>query len=100
MQTRNRVLDDIAKVAGGAVSMLAGVKDEIEALARARAERLLAAMDLVTRDEFEAVRAMAAKARAEQERFAARVEALESVIKARRPGVKTSNKTKKTTKTR
>lgn len=100
MQTRNRVLDDIAKVAGGAVSMLAGVKDEIEALARARAERLLAAMDLVTRDEFEAVRAMAAKARAEQERLAARVAALESVIKARRPGVKTRTKTSKKTKTR
>ncbi|MEK7244789.1 MAG: accessory factor UbiK family protein [Pseudomonadota bacterium] len=78
MQTRNRVLDDIAKVAGGAASVLAGVKDEIEALARARAERLLAAMELVTRDEFEAVRAMAVKARAEQERLAARLEALES----------------------
>ncbi|OHC80824.1 MAG: pyrroline-5-carboxylate reductase [Rhodospirillales bacterium RIFCSPLOWO2_12_FULL_67_15] len=78
MQTRNRVLDDIAKMTGGAASVLAGVKDEIEALARARLERLLAAMDLVTRDEFEAVRAMAVKARAEQERLAARLEALES----------------------
>ncbi|MCC7017073.1 MAG: accessory factor UbiK family protein [Rhodospirillales bacterium] len=78
MQTRNRVLDDIAKVAGGAASVLAGVKDEVEALARARLERLVAAMDLVTRDEFEAVRAMAVKARAEQERLAARIEALES----------------------
>ncbi len=78
MQTRNRVLDDIAKVAGGAASVLAGVKEEIEALARARAERLLAAMDLVTRDEFEAVRAMAAKARAEQEKLEKRIAALES----------------------
>jgi BMFP domain-containing protein YqiC len=77
MQTRNRVLDDIAKMAGGAASVMAGVKDEIEALARARLERLLGAMDLVTRDEFEAVRAMAAKARAEQERLAARLDALE-----------------------
>ena len=82
MQTRNRVLDDIAKVAGGAASVLTGVKEEIEALARARIERLLAAMDLVTRDEFEAVRAMLAKARAEQERLAARIDALE---KARAP---------------
>ena len=88
MQTRNRVLDDIAKVAGGAASVLAGVKDEIEALGRARLERLLAAMDLVTRDEFEAVRAMAAKARAEQERLAARLEALES---SRRPARKRQN---------
>ena len=78
MQTRNRVLDDIAKVAGGAASVLTGVKEEIEALGRARIERLMAAMDLVTRDEFEAVRAMLAKARAEQERLAARIEALES----------------------
>ncbi len=78
MQTRNRVLDDIAKMAGGAASVMTGVKDEIEALARARLERLLGAMDLVTRDEFEAVRAMAAKARAEQERLAARLDALES----------------------
>lgn len=89
MQTRNRVLDDIAKVAGGAASVLAGVKDEVEALARARLERLIASMALVTRDEFEAVRAMAVKARAEQERLAARLDALESsrhpVRKRRKP---------------
>jgi BMFP domain-containing protein YqiC len=78
MQTRNRVLDDIAKVAGGTASVLAGVKEEIEALGRARLERLLGAMNLVTRDEFEAVRAMAVKARAEQERLAERLQALES----------------------
>ena len=78
MQTRNRVLDDIAKVAGGAASVFSGVKEEIEALGRARLERLLGAMDLVTRDEFEAVRAMAIKARAEQERLAERLKALES----------------------
>ena len=84
MQTRNRVLDDIAKVAGGAASVLAGVKEEIEALARARAERLLAAMDLVTRDEFEAVRAMAAKARAEQEKLEKRIAALEAKSARRR----------------
>ena len=84
MQTRNRVLDDIAKVAGGAASVLAGVKEEIEALARARAERLLAAMDLVTRDEFEAVRAMAAKARTEQEKLEKRIAALEAKSTPRR----------------
>ena len=61
MQTRNRVLDDIAKMAGGAASILAGFKEEIEALVKARAERILGAMDLVPRDEFEAVRAMAQK---------------------------------------
>jgi BMFP domain-containing protein YqiC len=84
MQTRNRVLDDFAKMAGGAISVLAGVKDEIEALARARAERLLGALDLVTREEFEVVRAMAAKARAEQEKLEQRIAALEAISAARR----------------
>ncbi len=84
MQTRNRVLDDIARVAGGAASVLAGIKEEIEALAKARAERLLAAMDLVTRDEFEAVRAMAQKARAEQEKLGKRIAALETKTAGRR----------------
>ena len=62
MQTSNRILDDLARVANGAVSTLAGVKGEIDALVRQRLERLLADADLVTRDEFEAVKAMAAKA--------------------------------------
>jgi BMFP domain-containing protein YqiC len=77
MQTRNRVLDDIAKMAGGAASVMTGVKDEIEALARARLERLIDSLNLVTREEFEAVRAIALKARAEQERLAERLAALE-----------------------
>jgi hypothetical protein len=84
MQTRNRVLDDIAKMAGGAASVVTGVKDEIEALARARLERLLDAMDLVTRDEFEAVRAMAVKARAAQEQLEKRIAALEAKSAGRR----------------
>lgn len=84
MQTRNRVLDDIAKMAGGAASVVTGVKDEIEALARARLERLLGAMDLVTRDEFEAVRAMAVKARAAQEQLEKRIAALEAKSAGRR----------------
>jgi BMFP domain-containing protein YqiC len=84
MQTRNRVLDDIAKMAGSAASVMTGVKDEIEALARARLERLLGAMDLVTRDEFETVRAVALKARAEQEQLEKRIAALEAKTSARR----------------
>ena len=78
MQTRNRVLDDMAKLANGAVGALAGAGRELEALIRAQIEKLLAGMDLVRRDEFDAVKAMAAKARAEQERLEARVAALEA----------------------
>ena len=78
MQSDNRLFDDAAKLAGGAIGTLAGLRREIEALARQQVERLLARMDLVTRDEFEAVREMAAKARAEQEDLTVRLAALEA----------------------
>lgn len=77
MQTRNRMFDDAARVAGGAFGTLAGIKREVEALARQQFERLIGGLDLVSRDEFEAVRAMAVTARAEQEALEARVAALE-----------------------
>ena len=77
MQTSNRILDDLAKVASGAVSTAVGVKDEIEAIIRQRLEKFLANADLVTREEFEVVKAMASEARAEQERLARRLESLE-----------------------
>ncbi len=77
MQTRNRLLDDAARVAGGAVGTLAGAKREIESLVRQQFERLLSSLDLVTRDEFEAVKEMAAKARSEQEELTERLVALE-----------------------
>jgi len=77
MQTRGRVFDDMARLANGAVGALAGAGRELEAMIRAQIEKLLANMDLVRRDEFEAVKAMAAKARAEQERLEARVALLE-----------------------
>jgi len=80
------MFDDAARVAGGALGTLAGLKREVEAMARQQFERLLAGLDLVTRDEFEAVKAMAAKAREEQDALAARLEALERerATKARR----------------
>ena len=80
MQTNNRLLDDLAKVANGAVSTLAGVKGEIESTIRQQLERLLVDMDLVTRDEFEAVRAVAVKARGEQERLEKRIASLEALL--------------------
>jgi BMFP domain-containing protein YqiC len=79
MPTRNRMFDDAARVAGGAFGTLAGIKREIDALARAQFERLIGGLDLVTRDEFEAVREMAAKARAEQDALEARVAAFEKL---------------------
>ena len=80
MQVDNRFLDDLARVANGAAGALSGVREEVEALVRQRAERFLADMDLVTRDEFEAVKAGAAKARREQEALEARVAALEAAL--------------------
>ena len=85
MATRNRILDDAARVAGGALGTLAGLKREVETLARQQFERLLAGLDLVTRDEFEAVKAMAAKAREEQDALAARLDALEGGKAAKAP---------------
>jgi BMFP domain-containing protein YqiC len=78
MQTSNRVLDDLAKVANGAVSTLVGIKAELDALIRQQLERLVGRLDLVPREEFDAVKAMAAKARAEQEKLERRVAALEA----------------------
>ncbi len=77
MQMENRLFDDLARVASGALNTLGGIKDEIETRIRERLERLANEMDLVTREEFDAVRAMVAKARAEQERLEARVAELE-----------------------
>jgi BMFP domain-containing protein YqiC len=78
MQTQNRLLDDLARVAAGALGTLSGVKGEVESRLREQLERVLAGMDLVSREEFEAVKAMAAKARAEQEDLARRLAMLES----------------------
>ncbi len=78
MQSQNRFLDDLARVASGALGVAAGMREEVESRLRDQFERVLARMDLVTRDEFEAVKEMAAKARAEQEDLAARLAALEA----------------------
>ena len=92
MQTSNRLFDDLARVANGAVSTLVGVKDEVEALVRQRVDRLLADADLVPRDEFDAVKAMAAEARMENERLAKRIAALE---KAQKPPARKAASTTK-----
>lgn len=76
MQTDNRLLDDLARLAAGAAGALQGLRGEVDSLVRQQLERLLAGMDLVSREEFEAVKAMAVAARAENERLAEELEAL------------------------
>ena len=83
MQSQNRFFDDMARVAAGAVGALAGVRGEIETRLRDQLERVLAGMDLVSREEFEAVKAMAAKAREEQEVLLQRIETLEARLAQR-----------------
>ncbi len=78
MQIKNPYLDDFARVMSGALGVAAGIRGEVEALIRQRVVRLLGEMELVSREEFDAVKAMAAKARTEQEGLAARLEALEA----------------------
>jgi BMFP domain-containing protein YqiC len=94
MQSQNRFFDDIARMANGAVGALSGVRGEIEARVRDQLERVLAGMDLVSREEFEAVKAMAAKARDEQEVLLARIADLESRLheSPKRPPARTRSK--------
>lgn len=86
MQTRNRILDDMARVASGALGTATGVRGEVEALIRERLKRVLGDMELVDREEFEAVKAMAAKARTEQEAMAATIAELKAEIEALKRG--------------
>ncbi len=81
MQTRNHILDDLAKVAGGALSVATGIKRETEVVLRQQFEKVLNKMDLISREDFEAVRAMAAKARNQQEELSKRVAVLETALK-------------------
>ena len=82
MQTDNRILDDIARLTSGMLGVAAGMRGEVEGVIKARLQALLADMDLVTREEFEVVRAMAVKAREENEALAARIAALEEALSA------------------
>jgi len=79
-QTNNRFFDEIAKLMTDAAGAADGLKREVDTLMRAQGERFLRDMDVVQREEFEAVKAMAEKARAENERLEARIVALETHI--------------------
>ena len=93
MQSRNKFFDDAAKVAGSAAGLFAGVKREVDSLVRQQLERLLASMDLVTRDEFDAVKEMAALARSDQEMALKRIAELEKKLDDRTKGKTKSKKT-------
>ncbi|MCZ7676649.1 MAG: accessory factor UbiK family protein [Roseovarius sp.] len=81
MQTRNKVLDDIGKLMTNAMGVAQGAREEAETAMKSMIDRWLADRDFVTRDEFDAVRAMAQKAREENAALKARIEALEKGVK-------------------
>jgi BMFP domain-containing protein YqiC len=76
----NRIFDDFAKLMTDAAGAAQGVRREVETGLRAQAERVLNSMDIVKREEFEAMRDMAIKARAENEALSARLDALEAKL--------------------
>ncbi|TXR47421.1 accessory factor UbiK family protein [Phyllobacterium endophyticum] len=76
----NRVLDELAKLVTDAAGAAQGVRREVETAFRGQAERLLNTMDVVQREDFEAVREMAIRARAENTALLARIEALEALV--------------------
>ncbi len=86
MQTRNKVLDDISQLMTNAMGVAQGAKDEAETAMKGLVDRWLADRDFVTREEFDAVRAMAQKAREENEALMARIVALEGKPKAKSKG--------------
>ncbi|PRX37600.1 BMFP domain-containing protein YqiC [Meinhardsimonia xiamenensis] len=82
MQTRNKLLEDLSQLMSNAMGVAQGAKQEAETAFRSMLERWLADRDLVTREEFEAVRLMAVKAREENDALAARLAALEERLAA------------------
>ncbi|MDX2482399.1 MAG: accessory factor UbiK family protein [Pseudodonghicola sp.] len=80
MQTRNKILDDISHLMTNAMGVAQGAKDEAETAVKSLMDRWLADRDFVTREEFDAVRTMAQKAREENVALAARIAALEEKL--------------------
>jgi len=78
MQTRNKIFDDLSQIMTNAMGVAQGAKDEAENAMKGMMDRWLADRDFVTREEFDAVRAMAQKAREENEALKARLDALET----------------------
>jgi BMFP domain-containing protein YqiC len=78
VQSQNKILEDIAKIVNGAAGTIAGMGREAESSARERVREWIGGLDFVSRDEFEAVKAMAAAARDEADALKARLDALEA----------------------
>ena len=85
MQSDNKIFEDFAKFVNGAAGTLAGMGREAESGARAKAKEWIGGLDFVSRDEFEAVKAMAAAARDDADALRARLDALEGKAKAAAP---------------
>jgi len=81
MQTRNKILDDMSQLMTNAMGVAQGARTEAETAMKSMIDRWLAERDFVTREEFDAVRAMAQKAREENEALKARLDALEAQAK-------------------
>ncbi|MGD0564689.1 MAG: accessory factor UbiK family protein [Roseiarcus sp.] len=84
-QTRSRLFDDFSRLITDAAGLADGARREVETLAKSQLERLMAGMDFVSREEFDAVRDMAALARAENEKLEARLAALEAKLAQSNP---------------
>jgi BMFP domain-containing protein YqiC len=82
MQSQKPFFDDLARVASGALGALSGLRAEMEAMMRQQFDRFTASLDLVQREEFDVVRAMAVKAREENEALVARIGELEAKLAA------------------
>jgi BMFP domain-containing protein YqiC len=81
-QTRGQFFDDVSRLFTDAAGLADSARREVETLARARLEKLLAAMNVVSREEFEAVREMAVRAREQNDKLEARIAALEARLAA------------------
>ena len=97
MQSENRLFDDFVKVMNGAAGTLAGMTREAEGAFRERMREWVGGLDMVSRDEFEAVKAIAVAAREENHALKTRLEALESKASAAKPAVGAGKGKKSTT---
>ena len=84
-QTNSRFFDDLSRLMTDAAGLADGARREAQTFARTQMERMMAGMDIVTREEFEAVKEMAARARDDNEKLAARIAALEARLGEAKP---------------
>jgi len=82
-QSRNSIVEEFARLASDAAGVATGMRREAETLLKTQLERLLSTMDMVTREEHESVKEMAAAARDDNERLAARIAVLEAKLEAK-----------------